>query len=104
MGDLSERTTRIELEAQIAVRFPVSLQILDAVFQPDFVGFQEAIELVPGFEAQEAPKLSCRKLSLAVGFQSEGLENASAKAPAPALSEQRKAHRECRASLASQAD
>jgi hypothetical protein len=102
VGSNSDRTTRIELEAQIAVRFPVSLQILDAVFQPDFVAFKKPSS--SGFEAQEAPKLSCRKLSLAVGFQSEGLENASAKAPAPALSEQRKAYRECRASLASQPD
>jgi hypothetical protein len=63
MGDVSESTTRIELEAQIAVRFPVSLQILDAVFQPDFVGFQEAIELgfrSPGGAEAELSKAFAR--------------------------------------------
>jgi hypothetical protein len=54
MGDVSESTTRIELEAQIAVRFPVSLQILDAVFQPDFVGFQE------GHRARVSKPRRCR--------------------------------------------
>ena len=61
------------------MRFAVPLEVLKAVFQPDLVGLEEAVQFVARLEAQQPPKLSRRKFALPIGFQYDCLKNAACK-------------------------
>lgn len=57
--------------------FAISLQVVGGIFQPYLVCLQEAIQFVASLKAEQPLKLGRGKLSFPVGFQCEGLKNAT---------------------------
>ena len=64
------------LQAESAVRGPVSFQILHPVFQPDFVSLQKTVQFVSCLDSQQPAELDRGKLVFPVGLKSESFDNA----------------------------